>query len=274
MERQEGEGRPVRKRHNWLSLMLALMLCACQSFRTEPTPTATDTPMPTDTPVPTDTPTPTLTPTNTYTPTPDRTATAAVRATETTQAIIDEIDSVLRPYGYSTKSGSLGWVQRRSTDITVAQYGAINYSLLDQTKKFSNFALKIDIRWDSQTGLAGCGIIFRAEDDIERGEQMRFYTMRLSGLPAWDVELWEYDDFQANLSGRVHTSGAINLDSGSVNEYLLIADGVTLQIYANDSNIGSVTISSRQTGKIAFFTWQESGVTTCEFDNGWVWILE
>lgn len=185
--------------------------------------------------------------------------------------LIEEIDAVLHEVGYCTDQGSLGWVQSKPVEITVAEYGTTIYDPLHPTKEFSNFALKIDVTWDSQTGLAGCGIIFHAADDFEKGEQMRFVTLRLSGLPAWDVELWKYEEFQANLTGRVLTSSAINLKDGSVNEYLLIADGTTLRVYANGTSLGGVTISRRQSGKIAFFTWQESGVTTCEFENGWIW---
>jgi hypothetical protein len=148
-----------------------------------------------------------------------------------------------------------------------------NPSLADE-QVFTNFAMQISIEWTSSSGLAGCGLILRAEDDLDNGEQYRFYTLRLSGAPLWDVELWNYSDFQSSTTGGTRQNQAIKLEDDSVNRYTLVAQGTTLTIYANGKRLGAATLkASRNEGRIGAFTFQESGVTTCTISDGWIYNL-
>ena len=74
----------------------------------------------------------------------------------------------------------------------------------------------------------------------------------------------------------VLTAGAINQEQGSTNKYIFIAEGGKFTLYVNDQRIGSYFdyVVTRADGKFAFTGWQESGETTCSFDNSWVWLLE
>ena len=76
------------------------------------------------------------------------------------------------------------------------------------------------------------------------------------------------------MTGQPKTSQAIKLASGSANEYVLVADGSALTLYANGTRLGTVTILRRSEGRLAIFVWQESGKTTCLFEDVWVWELE
>jgi hypothetical protein len=229
----------------------------------------TDTPLPTDTPVP-----PTNTPRPTKTATPNRTATAAVYATQESARLIATINPILAKYDFSTDQGQLGWLQEEPLPLYTYEYGTTVYYILDREKAFSNYVLKVDVGWESTSGLAGCGVIFHAEDNWDVGQQYRFFTTRLSGLPAWDVEFWQYGDYQSNATGRVKTNAAIKQGAGDVNTYVIIAQDKMVSLYVNNSRLGNVSISKRQSGLIAFFTWQESGETTCTFSNGWIWELK
>jgi hypothetical protein len=252
-----------------------LALLGCAVLAPEPTATAfpTKTPAPTATPLPTDTPEPTHTPTDIPTATPNFAATEQVQAMQTEMAIIEEIDMVLQDIGFSTDVGYLAWGMDESLPIQVVDYGTIQYVPVS-FEHFSDFVMQVDVTWDSTSGLAGCGIIFRAEEDLDRGEQYLFFTLRLSGLPHWDVELWDNNSWKSTLTGRMRTSAALKYESGSTNRYALVANGNQLTAYANGTRLGAATILSRQEGIMAFFGWQESGQTTCSFDNGWLWSLE
>ena len=272
-------------------ILVSLVITGCGSRATvavaaidtlTPTPTDTEvpltnTPVPTDTPTPepTDTPEPTLTPTEEPTATPDRKATAAAEATSTAEVLIAKIDEELQTIDYSTDSGSFGWAQEGVEVISLDPYYPYIYSPFAEGLIASDFILSIEITWESTGGFAGCGFFFRSEANFEDGEQYEFQTIRLSGLPAWDIIVNKYGEFQRNITG-VLTAGAINQEQGSMNKYLFIAEGGKFTLYVNDQRIGSYHDYSvtRADGRFAFTGWQESGETTCTFKNSWVWLLE
>lgn len=276
----------MRNGRRLLSLVLVLALAglACSLSAPDPTPTArptdtavppSDTPEPTATdtaePTATNTPEPTATETLTPSPTIDLAATAAFEETEAVGALLGTIDQTLSQYGYSVSEGSLGFAGTEPIALSVVSFGTIVFEPIAEAREFSNFAISMDITWDSTSGLAGCGLIFRSEPDLVGGAQYMFRTLRLSGLPAWTVEQWDFGQFQSTL--RTEPNDAIDLDSGSTNNFVIIADGNTLTIYANGERLTGLTISQLTTGRMAVLTWQESGETTCLYDNYWIWEL-
>jgi len=50
-------------------------------------------------------------------------------------------------------------------------------------------------------------------------------------------------------------------------------EGTTFTAYVNGTRLGRAVDSKLSEGRIAFFAWQESGETTCTFDNTWIWDL-
>lgn len=260
---------------------LALVTSACRpmaqptaSAGKEAGPTAT---LPaTKTPVlPTATPEPTATntPKPTATSTPDKAATAAAYATATADAIIGEIDKELQKYDLSTDEGQLGFIHD-PVSIKVNTYAEEKYVTDYPAMVFKNFALHADVTWTSKTGLAGCYFIFRSEpDNFEKGKQYRVYMMRLQGLPLWDVEYYAFGQFQRNIAGRVHDTGYLDSEQGSTNKMTLIVQDSKIATYANGERLGIFTDSKLTEGAIAFATFQESGETTCTYENIWVWEL-
>ncbi len=214
---------------------------------------------------------PTEAPTNTPEPTVDLTATADA---ENAAAIVQwrayvEPDLVLA--GYSLNVGDLAWIQTQDLTV-VANSTGIQYNDLDPTYTAANFVLGVDVVWDSETGVAGCGIIFRADGSILKGEQAQFFAIRLSGLPAWDIELYNFGQYQSTLTHG--TSGVINQAAGSTNHYVISADGTTVRIYANGKRLGVADLkASMSQGLFGYFAAEESGQTTCTFSNTWIWAL-
>ena len=230
-----------------------------------PEPTETQLPTPTDTPMPTETPTPTST--------PDFAATAAVEATQVVEAMIEEIDAELQKINRSIDQGHFGWGGDAPEKIILDAYGEALFVPFAGNTQYSNFVLHVNITWESTLGFAGCGVIFRAEENLEDGAQYQFLTMRLSGMPAWDVEYRKYNEWQATLTGDVKFNNVIDYDDGHTNEYLLIAEDALLTVYANDVRLGAVSISTLSKGRFAFTAFQNSGETICTYSEAWVWDL-
>lgn len=237
-------------------------------------PVPTDTPAPSDTPMPTATTAPTDTPEPTDTPTPDLTATAAVEATQAAEEMMAKINPALELAGVSPEGGYLGWQQTEPVSIELDTYGEIVPMGFQEDFVAGDFVLGTTIIWESSSGFAGCGIMFRAEPDFEEGENYQFATIRLSGSPAWDIEYWNYGQWQSTLTNTIVTSQAIKEEQGSSNEYVLVAQGDQFTVYANGDRLGSSYHRKLTEGEFAFLAWHESGETTCTFENTWVWMVK
>jgi hypothetical protein len=148
------------------------------------------------------------------------------------------------------------------------------YRPIDDGVVYETYVLHTNMTWESETGFAGCGIIFHAEDNIGNGQQYKFYTLRLSGLPGWDVELWNFGQWQSTTTGSVKLNSAIDQDNGATNEIVLIVRDGLMAAYANTTRLSNVIISTRSSGRIGYFAWQESGETSCVFSDNWIWVLE
>ncbi len=271
----------------FFSLILILCLAsACVQNSPQPAaptdPPSTNTPLPTETlvptatstPLPTKTPTPTPTDTPTPTATPNKTATMAAKATQTAEAVIKIIMNDLEPYKISIDQGSLAFYDKDGTTINAEGYNVYYYdNQLTGDLDLANYILKADIGWESTTGLAGCGIIFRSGDDIEKDPQYVFNAMRLSGVPAWDLEYLNNGKFESYVTNNVRYSYEIDLKQGAVNHYVIVVKGNQMTVYANGKEIGSGQSDTLTHGRFAFKTWQESGKTTCTFSDMWIWEL-
>ncbi len=193
-------------------------------------------------------------------------------AKATQDALTAEIKAELEALGLATE-GQLAWIGKEDQTISVSSYGESLYEYAADQKVYNNFILKVDIQWDSKSGLAGCGIIFRSGGKIENGPQYKLMLMRLSGAPAWDIEHWDNNDFVSNAMGEVKFNNAMDITAGATNKFYLLADKDKLSVYANGKRMGTTSSTALTEGKIAWLTWQESGETTCSFKNAWVWQL-
>ena len=237
----------------------------------------TSTPEPTSTPVPTSTttPKPTETPAATPTATPDLQATAAAREAEMMAEQLVGIKSEIEGIGYSTDTGELGWLQVEPVEILVDDYMITRIQEFGDSLTAKDFILKTDITWESTSGLAGCGLIFRSERNFKQGAQYELAFLRLSGLPVWFIMYADDGEYLKDVTGTL-TAGAIDQEQGSTNTYILVAEEGKFTLFINDLRIGSYYdyANSRLEGEFAFTGWQESGETSCEFSNTWVWLLE
>lgn len=225
-------------------------------------------PIPTETPRPPDTATPTIT--TTPLPPPDRQATSIAAATNDAISILATALPDLDALNLNGTQGQL--VYAGPQDMTIAfNGGGFIYDPLDEDLILKNFMLGVDVTWNSETGFAGCGIIFRADPDFQTGEQVVFNTIRLSGFPGWDIELHDQGGFRANLTGGIKTSGAIDQHNGATNHYVISANGYNVTIYANGQRLGSATLTERRfEGTFAFFAFGDRDVTRCIFSNAWI----
>jgi hypothetical protein len=254
-------------------LALVQMACALAAPQATPTPEPSSTPVPTATatPTPTVTLTPTATATPTHTATPNRTGTAAVKATGTAEAQVAAVLPELEKLGFTNPPGRLAFYESRPVTLKVDSHWAFNPTFLDESI-YSDFIMQSDVVWDSSSGLAGCGFIFRAEDDLEDGAKYEFDLMRLSGAPSWYLAYIKYNQQQNKLGSEF--SGTLKDDPNSQNTVAMVLKGANMQFYINGKRVHTVDYNKLSEGRIAIIAWQESGKTTCTFKNTWLWALE
>jgi hypothetical protein len=237
-----------------------------------PEPTATpvepaDTFVPTETPIPTDTSTPIPT------VTPDAAATAVVRATESASEIQGELDRLLGDSDIPYQDGHLAWKQAGQLNV---QLTGPDYQILeiDDNLTAGDFIYKSDVTWEA-TGILICGAIFRSEPNLEEGKQYQFNYLRLSGLPAWAIEVHEFGYYK-NSPTDTKTSNALDLTYGSTNQFVLVVQDDNFTLYLNGVRQGKYYDYSKQrtNGSFGFLGYQDSGRGGCEFENSWVWSLD
>lgn len=244
--------------------VLAIAALACNTASALLNPPTETLVIPTDTPVPTSTPL----------PTPDFTATAQARVTEDYLSALELVAPVLESIGVSTDNGRLAWSSARDITIVADEFNSLLYDDIDSDLALKNFVLSADVTWETETGISGCGFILRADDDIQRGEQIHFIALRLSGLPIWELDLFKFGAFQASLHGGAQASNAISVSNNSTNHFVILARDATITAYANDIRLGAgTTPASRDKGQFGFFAFQDTGQTTCTFSNAWIWEL-
>lgn len=248
-------------------LVAGLILAGCTSPAAAPTPvppTATLAPSSTPTSLPTNTPTSTAT--------PDQTATLVAYATAQIEEKLSQIAPELEKLGYAVDSGRLIYFKTSAVDVTADSYMEDVPKLIVEDP-VKDFILQADIGWNSTSGLAGCGLILRAEADLERGAQYQYYMLRLSGSPAWDVAYYRYGTYQYSLLTDMQFTAAIDERQDAVNTITLVVKGDTIESTINTTKSMDAVDKKLTEGQIALLAWQESGKTTCTFSNVWVWEL-
>ena len=257
-------------RFPYFGLLVLLFLTACggiSGLNATATSVPTHTLQPTLTPLSTDTATPVPT------ATPNVTATAGAKATETADSILGELDLLLADTDIPYKDGYLAWQQTKPLAINLS--GPDHQILaIDDELTAGDFVLKSDVTWTA-SGIIICGAVFRSEPDLERGKQYRFLFLRLSGLPAWEIDVFEFGQYR-NSPTDTKFSGALDQGNGRTNEFVLVAQDDEFNLYINQNREGRFFDYSKQRtqGSFAFLGFQDSGDGSCEFENSWVWSLD
>jgi hypothetical protein len=236
------------------------------------TPALTDTSVP-----PTNTPKPTATVTLTPTPTPTRTATpdllATIKAEETAiaEAFLKRIEPDLTNYGFTPADGHMLWTQEEPFEITVDTYGTSLFERIEGPVG-DNFVLQTTITWNTTGGLAGCGLFFRMSEEDD-GPSNQFEMYRLQNAPAWNISYYNRGLWERSLSNWVYTN-SINDLNDEINIVTLVVNGRNIYPYINGKKQRLVEDITLKEGQFAFSATQESGVSTCVFEDTWIWAID
>lgn len=229
---------------------------------------------PTGTSLPTSTPLPISTPTQKPTPTANIALTATVEAFQ----VLSELDVHVGsnssvPYG----EGHLAWKQDEpiTINMTGPQKDAGVVQGIGEDLNAADFIFKSDVTWNA-SGVLICGVIFRAETNLEKGEQYQFYFYRLSGLPAYLIDFYEFGRHKYTIT-NTKFSDSLNVENNGSNQFVLVAQDNEFDIIINGKYQGHFVDESQQRrseGLLGFLGWQESGQGSCIFENSWVWSLD
>jgi hypothetical protein len=277
--------RIIWKRPFFIVILLSLLISGCgpetvvQSAGVIPTLEETPTTAPTNTPLPTDTPVSTVTPTATSTATPRPTPTATpnlkatvqAEATAYVDAVLKRIEPDITAYGYTLADGHLLWINEEAMEITVEEYGMSLFNKLDAPVT-GNFILQTNITWNTTGGLAGCGLFFRM-DEAADGPGNQFEMWRLQNAPAWNISYYDRGQWQRSLSNWVYTNSIID-ENDSTNKVALVVDGRNIYPYINGKKQRLVEDITLKEGLFAISATQDSGVSTCIFEDTWIWAID
>ncbi len=222
---------------------------------------ATETPTPTDTPLPT----------STNTPRPTATATPNLRATQAAE-MEQAIRSVLTDLELDAETGSVGWIQDDPISIDM-EGSAWYFNTFAEDVTAGDFVISTDMTWETDSWPV-CGLYFRANSDITDFYAVQF--LRFSGLPAWDFEYYQDDQWISTLTGDIKFSDYLSIDNGATNQFTVAAIGNEFKLYINGHFEGRYYdwSSKLSEGGFSFVGSQSSGDTTCTFDNTWLWIYK
>ncbi len=232
----------------------------------EPINTTAPTEAPTATPVP-----PTATPEPS--PTPDYVATMEAEQAMLNAMMVAEVQEWLDDAGISLPdNGYFADLNFNSDSITVTKYQESFINLITE-EKVADFYYGVDVTWSSTAGFAGCGLILRSEEKIDKGIHYQLLMMRLVGAPGWDIEVYEDGYYDYSIISPLYTK-KINDGVGSTNRVIVVADGNEFSVYMNGDMMGSGTGGTQKEGHLGWMAWQDSGKTTCDYNNAWVYVVE
>jgi expansin (peptidoglycan-binding protein) len=217
-------------------------------------------------------------------------ATAQVQVQEATQVAVattdtgdqSATDEALAPiraelptYGIDPSQGMLGWIQ---PPLTVQTEGYLQYDyggdFLSTVAR--DFVLAADVTWNTRFGSTACGYVIRSDGNEEAFNQYLVLATRgaqghvgFAIMQDGEVKDDEITDIYANgIDPR------FEWQNDTTNRLTVVGKGNTFTIYTNGTKIGEVTPSvAYDRGFTAFTALNESGDTTCQFDNGWLWLL-
>lgn len=228
---------------------------------------------------PTFTASPTATSLPTSTATPKTTSTPNIAITSTVEAfqVLSELDVWIGSNsGIPYRDGFLSWQQIEpiTINMTGPQKDLGNLRVISENVNTANFIFKSDVTW-SASGVLICGLAFRAEQNLDKGKQYQFYFYRLSGLPAYKIDLYEFGRFKNTISD-IKFSDGVNANNGATNEFVLVAQDEQFTVYINGKRQGQFSDERKQlaSGLLAFLAWQESGKGSCTFENSWMWTMQ
>lgn len=189
-------------------------------------------------------------------------------------AVEDWILDAIRAVGLEPNQGTVQWIQNRPIILVTEAYMGVTNEVLDPDLRAADFLLQADITWETKGGLAGCGFVFRSDQNLEQGKHYILAIRRLSGFPSWDIERYDRGQWQQTLGNKVLRADGLRDKNGNTNTLTLLAEGSSFFVYLNGIRLGVLSDSTLNEGVLAFQAWQESGKTICTFSNAFLWVPE
>jgi transcriptional regulator with XRE-family HTH domain len=129
---------------------------------------------------------------------------------------------------------------------------------------YTNFAVEVQM-----TILRGdCGgIIFRTNDTYSN-----FYLFQVCSDGSYDLYIYGENTFPSSTLAR-NTSSAIRTGPNQLNTIGVVADGSTIDLYANQTKLTTITDSTYASGEIGLVAADIANVTLVNYNNFKVWTL-
>lgn len=216
-------------------------------------------------------PSPTSPATATAQVTPTPAATPATAPSPEELAVHQELASL----GLDSSSGALAWLHPPAR-LEVAGFQQFSTANEFPDTVAQDFVLAADITWNTEFGDAGCGFAFRATGlDADASLYVAILVRRDNGhaiLQSRQDGIFLDDDlFDIRVTDLDPEFASLN---DTTNRFVVVAQGNAFSLFSNGTPLGQVTPANEfAQGGVAFVTLSDSGTTSCQFDNGWLWNL-
>jgi hypothetical protein len=273
-----------------LAVVLTLFLAGCFSAEDESInitltaisaelaqePTNTATPVP-PTSTSTTTPTPTLMPTVDLDATRGAREEATAAAAAVTATAAAPVLAELPTYGVDPTAGELAWIHPPVT-ISTTGYMTYTYANLNIATIAQDFAVAADITWNTRFGTTGCGFVIRSDGDPEGNYDQYIVLATRAGNGQVLFAIMQDGDTKTNEISRIvayQIDPQFEWQNDTTNRLAVVGRGNTFSIYSNGTFLADVQPSiAYERGFIAFVALNESGDTTCHYDNTWLWLIQ
>lgn len=208
-------------------------------------------------------------------------ATQLVRATEDASAAAATAEAKapilaeLPAYGVDPHQGELAWIH---PPVTIQTEGYMQYAYANQfiATAARDFVVAADITWNTRFGTTGCGFVVRSDGNEESINQYLVIATR-GGNGRVLFVTQRNGQVIDNESKDIYANGIDPLfewQNDTTNRVVVVGRGEVFTIYTNGTKIGEVTAQAGyDRGFVAFVALNESGDTTCQYDNVWLWLL-
>lgn len=200
---------------------------------------------------------------------------ADATAVATTATAVSPILAQLPTYGVDPANGEVAWIH---PPVTIEATGYMTYTYANRriATLAEDFVLSADITWNTRFGTTGCGFVLRSDGNEEGYDQYIVLATR-AGNGEVLFTIMEDGDVKTNEITEIFAGSldpAFEWQNDTTNSMTVVARGNTFEIYTNGTKLDEVTPSiAFERGFVAFVALNESGTTTCHFENGWLWLI-
>lgn len=187
-----------------------------------------------------------------------------------TATAIAPILAELPAYGVDPSHGEVGWIHPPVT-LDIEGFEQFAYANQFLATVATDFVVAADITWNTRFGTSGCGVVLRSDGNEDALNQYLVIATRgANGHVIFMLmqagEVVEYDDLYARGLDPKFTSA-----NDTTNRLAVVGRGTTFSIYTNGTLLGHVEDDHYDRGFVALVALNQSGTTTCQFANTWLW---